>query len=37
MTRYNASRGIIYTAPPETETTGVETQVEGSEPTAADD
>ena len=40
MTRYSASRGIMYTAPPtneETETASVDIEAESSESAAADD
>jgi hypothetical protein len=37
MTRYSSSRGIMYTAPPETETDTTEEMAEKSEPAAADD
>jgi hypothetical protein len=37
MTRYSSSRGIMYTAPPETETDTTEQATEASEPAAADD
>jgi len=41
MTRYSASRGIMYTAPPtedaETPTADAEAETESGEPAAADD
>jgi hypothetical protein len=39
MTRYSASRGIMYTAPPATdeETSTAEVESETTEPAAADD
>jgi hypothetical protein len=41
MTRYSASRGIMYTAPPEedteTETATADVEAESGEPAAADD
>ena len=39
MTRYSASRGMMYTAPPTegTETPTADAEAESSEPAAADD